>query len=70
MDVVSNRCESIRSLFRGYISLGSRGIQVQSSLVRCLRSETHLRNAQVNKASSVNNRLAKTCLVVDLVRNN
>ena len=30
MDVVSNRWESIRSLFRGYIPLGARDIQVQS----------------------------------------
>ena len=30
MDVVSNRWEPIRVLFRDYISLGSRDIQVQS----------------------------------------
>ena len=30
MDVVSNRCESIRSFFRGYIPLGATDIQVQS----------------------------------------
>ena len=30
LDVVSNRWESIKSLFRNYIPLGSRDIQVQS----------------------------------------
>ena len=30
LDVVSNRSESIRSLFRGYIPVGARDIQVQS----------------------------------------
>ena len=30
MNVVSNRWESIRFLFRGYIVLGARDIQVQS----------------------------------------
>ena len=30
MDVVSNRLETIRPLFRGYIPLGSRDIQVQN----------------------------------------
>ena len=33
-------------------------------------SETHLRNAQVNKASSVNKGIVKTCLIVDMVRKN
>ena len=32
------------------------------------KSETHLRNDQVNKASSVNKRIVKTCLVVEIVR--
>ena len=35
-----------------------------------LKSETHLRNAQVNKASSVNKGIVKTCLIVDMVRKN
>ena len=35
-----------------------------------LKSETHLRNAQANKASSVNKRIVKICLVVDMVRTN
>ena len=35
-----------------------------------LKSETHLRNAQVNKASSVNKGIVKICLVVDMVRKN
>ena len=37
---------------------------------RYLKSETHLWNTQVNKASSVMNGLAKICLVMDMVRNN
>ena len=37
---------------------------------RNLKSETHLLNDQVSKASSVNNGLAKTCLVADMLRNN
>ena len=35
-----------------------------------LKSETHLRNAQVNKVSSVNKGIVKICLVVDMVRKN
>ena len=91
MEVVSNRWESIRSLLRGYIPLGSRNIQVKSfdyvtssnlkwsvySQIRVfllmrylehlqiLKKSTHLRNCQVNKASSVNSGLAKICLVVN-----
>ena len=30
LDVVSNRWESIRSLFKGYIPLGTRDIQIQN----------------------------------------
>ena len=30
-----------------------------------LKSETHLRNAQVNRASSVDKDIVKTCLIVD-----
>ena len=33
-----------------------------------LKSETHLRNAKVNKASSVNKGVSNTCLIVDMVR--
>ena len=33
-----------------------------------LKSDSHLRNAQVNKASSANKGIAKICLVVDMVR--
>ena len=35
-----------------------------------LKSETHLRSAQVNKAPSVNKGIVKTCLIVDVVRRN
>ena len=35
-----------------------------------LKSETHFRNAQVNKAFSMNKRFVKICLVVDMVRKN
>ena len=35
-----------------------------------LKIKTHLRNAQVNKASSVKKAVAKICLVVDMVRKN
>ena len=35
-----------------------------------LKSETHLRDAQANKASSVNKGIVKICLVVDMVRKN
>ena len=35
-----------------------------------LKSETHLRNSQVNKASSVNQGMDKVCLVVDMVWKN
>ena len=35
-----------------------------------LKSETHLRNAQVNKASFVNKGIVKTCLIMDVVRKN
>ena len=35
-----------------------------------LRSETHLRSAQVNKAISVNKGIVKISLVVDMVRKN
>ena len=35
-----------------------------------LKREAHLRNAQVNKASSVNKGIFKICLVVDMVRKN
>ena len=31
---------------------------------------TLLQNAQVNKASSVNKKIVKTCLIVDMVRKN
>ena len=34
------------------------------------KSETNLRNAQVNKTSSVNKGIVKTCLIVDIVRKN
>ena len=37
---------------------------------RYLKSETQLWNAPLNKASSVNKGIVKTCLVVDMVRNN
>ena len=37
---------------------------------RYLKGETHLRNAQANKASSVNNGLAKHYLVVVMIRIN
>ena len=37
---------------------------------RYSKIETHLRNAQVNKAPSVNNRFAKICLVVYMVWKN
>ena len=83
--------ESIRSLFRGYISLGSREIQVKSfdyvtssdlkwstcsqtwvfllmrhlEILQILKRWTHLRNGQVNKASSINSGLAKICLVMN-----
>ena len=33
-----------------------------------LESETHLRNAQVSKASSVNKEIVKTCLIADMVK--
>ena len=35
-----------------------------------LKSETHLPNAQVNKASSVNKEIVKTCLIEEMVRKN
>ena len=37
---------------------------------RHLKSKTLLQNAQVNKSSSVNNGLAKTCLIMEIVRSN
>ena len=40
------------------------------TLVNALKSETHLRNAHVNKASSVNKGIAKTCLIVDMISKN
>ena len=40
------------------------------TLVNTLKSETHLRNAKVNKASSVNKEIVKTCLIEDMVRKN
>ena len=51
------------------ISLSSR-LYWYATLNSCkyLKSETHLRNAQVNKASAVNKRIVKICLVVDMVR--
>ena len=41
-----------------------------SLLLSETKSEPHLWNAQVKKASSVNNRLTRTCLVMDMIRNN
>ena len=46
-----------------------------AALINTLRwtladSQTHLQNGQVYKASSVNNGIARTCLVVDMVRKN
>ena len=35
-----------------------------------LKSETYLRNTQVDKASSVNKGIVKICLIVDMVRKN
>ena len=40
------------------------------TLVNTLKIETHLRNTQVKKASSVNKGIVKICLVVDMVRKN
>ena len=56
------------------------GIESNFTLCRCLcwyfaftsskylKNETHLQNAQVNKVSSVNKGIVKTCLIVDMVR--
>ena len=35
-----------------------------------LKNETHLQNAQINKVSSVNKGVIKTCLIVDMVKKN
>ena len=94
MDLVSNRWESIISLFRGYIPFGFRnskmlkrdfqlpttkGVKSNISLSSCrcwyanlnsceyLKSETHLRKTQVNKASSINKTIVKTSLIVGMV---
>ena len=43
-----------------------------STLNSCkyLKSETHLRNAQINKSSSINKGIVKISLVIDIVRKN
>ena len=65
-----------------YFQVPTKGLYSYISLSTChywyatlnsckyLKSETHLRNAQVNKASSVNKGIVKICLVVDMVRKN
>ena len=40
------------------------------ALVKAKKNETHLRNAQVNKASSVNKGIVKTYLLLDKVKKN
>ena len=40
------------------------------SSCKYLKSQTHLRNAQINKASSVNKQIVKICLVMDMLRKN
>ena len=94
MNGVSNRWESIRSLFRGFFPLvpetfnfkvliarlpatyndGSFLLPLLIRYIEILqilnKSGTLLRNAQVNEASSINNGLAKTCLVMEMVNNN
>ena len=35
-----------------------------------VNSEIQLRNAQVNKASSVNKEIVKNCLIVNMIRKN
>ena len=88
MDVVSDRWESIISLFRVYIPLGSRDIwnqkwacsQILAYLAafidtlpwtrKYLKRETYLRNAQVNKATSVSKGIVKPCLIVVMIRKN
>ena len=64
------RLPTIMSVYSN-ISLSSR-LYWYTDLRSCkyLESEAHLRNAQVNKASSVNKGIAKICLVVDMVRKN
>ena len=57
MDVYSNI--SLSSFLYWYATLNSS---------KYLKSETHLRNAQVNRASSANKEIVKICLIVDMVR--
>ena len=52
---------SLSSCFYLYATLGS---------YKYLKGETHLRNFQVNKASSVNKGIVKICQGVDMVRKN
>ena len=63
-----------------YFQVPTKGLYSYISLSTChywyatlnsckyLKSETHLQNAQVNKASSVNNEIVKVCLIVNMVR--
>ena len=51
---------------------GSQILVFLAALNSCknLKSETYLRNAPANKASSVNKGIVKTCLIMDVVRKN
>ena len=57
----NGRVVNLSSCLHWYLTLNS---------CKYLKSEIHLQNAQVNKASSVNKRIVKTCLIVDMVRKN
>ena len=52
---------SLCSYFYWYTTLNS---------CKYFKSETHLQNAQINKASSVNEGVVKICLFIDMVRKN
>ena len=52
------------------ISLSSQILVFLAVFVKHLKSETHLRNAEANKASFVNKGIGKICLLMDMVRKN
>ena len=74
MVLVSNRWES-RNVTSSYLQYWacSQTLVFLAAFIDTLpvnTCETHLRNAQVNKASSVNKGIVKISLVVDMVRQN
>ena len=56
--------------FQLHAIMGVQSYYLYATLNSCkyLKSETHLGNVQVNKASSANKEIVKICLVVDMVR--